>query len=168
MRRGRGNGGDIPIFATVRNTRGGVGSPFIGAVCLAWGLPKYQSPLTNNIVYVCLGVYETRQFFAGFEVSSDRVIPNQSSFLLSRFGPQISSGGRNGPFPARYFPFQVVSWSREFLVAHTNFGRPDFSRPGVIFLIGPLPDPSTDIMLPRFPNRVGDHVAADFHFPGYL
>lgn len=66
----------FPIFATVRNTRGGVGSPFIGAVCLAWGLPKYQSPLANNIVCICIlytyihishaRVYKTRQFFIGF------------------------------------------------------------------------------------------------------
>lgn len=85
------------IFATVRNTRGGVGSPFIGAVCLAWGLPKYQSPLANNIVYVCLGVYETRQFFAGFEYRYRAIEFRVNRLSFSRFGPQISSGGRNDP-----------------------------------------------------------------------
>lgn len=68
----------FPIFATVGNTRGGVGSPFIGAVCLAWDLPKYQSPLANNIVYIyvciyiyCIRMFTTRQFFSG--VSFPRV-----------------------------------------------------------------------------------------------
>lgn len=37
---------------------------FIGAVCLAWGLPKYQSHTRLQIIYICTRIYASLDVYA--------------------------------------------------------------------------------------------------------
>lgn len=105
----------FPIFATVGNTR--VGSPFIGAVCLAWDLPKYQSPLANNIVYIRMyihishsDVYDATIFLWSFLSSSSSCLFRDNSSLIPKFlydsmDRTLRSIDGNKYFSNRIFPF---------------------------------------------------------------